>query len=105
MTIQIVCPNCKTSYNLAGDPEGKKVRCKKCETIFTAHVPEATAADVDEVKTPSRSAKAEKEEGDSSQRRSKGKADKKDDESFESKERSRSTSSAPARRVRARDED
>ena len=41
MAIQIVCPNCQTTYNLAEEQSGKRVRCKKCETIFTAELPQA----------------------------------------------------------------
>jgi predicted Zn finger-like uncharacterized protein len=35
MPIQAQCPDCDASYNLADDQEGKKVRCKKCQTAFT----------------------------------------------------------------------
>jgi predicted Zn finger-like uncharacterized protein len=34
MPIQTNCPQCDASYNLADDQDGKKVRCKKCQTIF-----------------------------------------------------------------------
>lgn len=35
MAITINCPNCQTSYSLADSVAGKKVRCKKCEEIFS----------------------------------------------------------------------
>src|SRR5712692_1595742 len=41
MAIQIVCPNCRTTYNVAEEQTGKKVRCKKCEAVFTAELPQA----------------------------------------------------------------
>ncbi len=38
MTIRMNCPACKTSINVAEEKRGRKVRCRKCEEIFT--VPE-----------------------------------------------------------------
>ncbi len=40
MPIQAVCPECRSVYQLADQQGGKKVRCKKCEAVFT--VPEAS---------------------------------------------------------------
>lgn len=43
--MKIICPNCQTSYTLSADaigPEGRKVRCKRCGTVWHA-MPEAEA--------------------------------------------------------------
>ena len=39
MAIKIVCPNCQTTYNLAEEQAGKKVRCKQCEAVITVGPP------------------------------------------------------------------
>ncbi len=39
MPIRINCPACKTPNNVADDKRGRKVRCRKCEKIFS--VPDA----------------------------------------------------------------
>jgi len=36
MTKQIVCPQCHTTYTIPEEQDGKKVKCKKCATVFTA---------------------------------------------------------------------
>src|SRR5262245_9927078 len=37
MSIQIACPGCGHDYNLSDALQGKKIRCKKCEEIFTVN--------------------------------------------------------------------
>src|SRR5713101_6208880 len=34
MAIRIICPDCQTTYHLADEYAGKKVRCKKCAAMF-----------------------------------------------------------------------
>jgi len=34
MPIHAVCPECRSAYDLAEEQRGKKVRCKKCATVF-----------------------------------------------------------------------
>jgi predicted Zn finger-like uncharacterized protein len=53
MAIQIVCPKCQTTYTIGEEQAGKKVRCKKCDTVFTAELPDVKAAE--ERVTPRRS--------------------------------------------------
>ena len=36
MSIHTTCPECRTSLTLADSPAGKKVRCSRCNTTFTA---------------------------------------------------------------------
>jgi predicted Zn finger-like uncharacterized protein len=36
MSIKTICPECQTTYQLADQQAGKKVRCKQCQTIFMA---------------------------------------------------------------------
>jgi predicted Zn finger-like uncharacterized protein len=47
MTMQIICPSCQTTYNIADAQADKKVRCKKCQTVF-----QAVALPVAEVEPP-----------------------------------------------------
>jgi predicted Zn finger-like uncharacterized protein len=35
MPVRTSCPDCATSYTLADDQRGKKVRCKNCQAVFT----------------------------------------------------------------------
>jgi predicted Zn finger-like uncharacterized protein len=44
MAIKTVCPECQTVYQLADQQAGKKVRCKNCETVFTAEAPSRQTA-------------------------------------------------------------
>src|SRR5437899_8471075 len=34
MPLQIICPLCKTTYRVADGSQGRRVRCKRCETSF-----------------------------------------------------------------------
>ncbi len=34
MPIKAICPECETTYQLADQQAGKKVRCKNCQTVF-----------------------------------------------------------------------
>jgi predicted Zn finger-like uncharacterized protein len=43
MSTRIVCPNCHTFYNATDDQRGRRVRCKQCQAIFHAVVPEDVA--------------------------------------------------------------
>jgi|GEM_PF-2879717 len=36
MAIKTICPECQTTYQLADQQAGKKVRCKNCQAVFTA---------------------------------------------------------------------
>jgi predicted Zn finger-like uncharacterized protein len=39
MSIEAVCPDCDATYNLPDTQRGKKVRCKKCDSVFTVTAP------------------------------------------------------------------
>jgi predicted Zn finger-like uncharacterized protein len=39
MPIYAVCPECQSTYDLADDQRGKKVRCKKCQAVFEVGAP------------------------------------------------------------------
>jgi predicted Zn finger-like uncharacterized protein len=41
MTTPIVCPKCQTTYQVADAQLGRKVLCKKCQTVFLADLPTA----------------------------------------------------------------
>ena len=45
MSIQIACPGCGHDYNLSDALQGKKIRCKKCEEIFTVNGAAKSVAD------------------------------------------------------------
>ncbi len=47
MAIEALCPTCGAVFNLKDEFEGKKVRCKKCEQIFTVNGSKAEARDDD----------------------------------------------------------
>jgi len=47
MPLQISCPHCDASFNVADTMSGKKVRCKSCQEIFV--VKESRAPEVEEV--------------------------------------------------------
>src|SRR3989442_9138147 len=36
MAMQIHCPHCNTTYTIPEEQNGKKVKCKKCDTVFVA---------------------------------------------------------------------
>ncbi len=36
MPIHVACPECRSTYDLVDDQQGKKVRCKKCQFVFIA---------------------------------------------------------------------
>src|SRR6266446_3428519 len=36
MPIHVACPECRSTYDLVDDQQGKKVRCKKCQFVFVA---------------------------------------------------------------------
>src|SRR5438874_8800858 len=36
MAKQIACPQCQAAYAIPEEQIGKRVKCKKCETVFTA---------------------------------------------------------------------
>src|SRR5438876_903141 len=40
-SMKITCPQCDAVLTLADELEGKKVRCKRCQEILVAEVPEA----------------------------------------------------------------
>ena len=47
--MQIVCPNCRTSYGVtptALGPAGRNVRCAKCKEVWLAKPEEAVVAHV-----------------------------------------------------------
>jgi predicted Zn finger-like uncharacterized protein len=44
MAIKSVCPECETVYQLVDSQAGKKVRCKKCDTVFTVEAPSRPTA-------------------------------------------------------------
>ena len=49
--MQIVCPNCKTSYQLADTAigaNGRAVRCMRCQTLWRAMPPAIPAPAADE---------------------------------------------------------
>src|SRR3982751_1000851 len=49
--MQIVCPNCTTSYQIADTAvgnNGRSVRCVRCQTVWHAAPPAAAAPGVDE---------------------------------------------------------
>jgi predicted Zn finger-like uncharacterized protein len=41
MPVVIACPNCQTKLRVPEDVLGKKVKCSKCDTAFTAEAPES----------------------------------------------------------------
>jgi predicted Zn finger-like uncharacterized protein len=89
MAIEALCPTCGAVFNLNDDYEGKKVRCKKCEQIFTVGGEKAAARDDDKgVKSQVATAPAKKRAKDD---------DDDDDE--------RSTKSKRAAAKRSRDDD
>jgi predicted Zn finger-like uncharacterized protein len=45
MPIHVVCPECRSAYDLIDDQRGKKVRCKKCQVVFTAGASQARRED------------------------------------------------------------
>jgi predicted Zn finger-like uncharacterized protein len=53
MSIEAVCPDCDATYNLPDAQRGKKVRCKKCDSVFTVTAP---------ARKPSRRADADEED-------------------------------------------
>src|SRR5205823_6195447 len=44
MAVTVSCPGCRTTYPVAEDLLGKKIRCKKCQETFTAAAPKAAVA-------------------------------------------------------------
>jgi predicted Zn finger-like uncharacterized protein len=62
MAIEALCPTCGAVFNLKDEYEGKKVRCKKCEQIFTVAAGKAADRDDDRgsVKTKADDAPARK---------------------------------------------
>src|SRR5207302_6755673 len=36
MAMQIICPQCQSTYSVPETQDGKRVKCKKCETVFVA---------------------------------------------------------------------
>ncbi len=44
MAIQVICPDCQTTYRLADEYTGKKVRCKKCAAMFMVELPSEAGA-------------------------------------------------------------
>jgi len=57
MSIRVRCPGCDTEYALADQQAGKKVRCKKCETVIA--VKAAPEADAPPAKRPASAVRAE----------------------------------------------
>ncbi|HEY1861798.1 MAG TPA: trypsin-like peptidase domain-containing protein, partial [Gemmataceae bacterium] len=49
MPLHVVCPECRSAYDLADEQRGKKVRCKKCANVFVAEA-EAKPARVEAVR-------------------------------------------------------
>jgi predicted Zn finger-like uncharacterized protein len=43
MPLQIRCPTCQTAYALTDEQAGKKIRCRKCDTVFPASAVVGTA--------------------------------------------------------------
>jgi predicted Zn finger-like uncharacterized protein len=60
MAIEALCPTCGAVFNLKDEYEGKKVRCKKCEQIFTVGGEKAAARDDRGVKSKADAAPAKK---------------------------------------------
>jgi len=44
MAVSVTCPGCGTSYPVADDLLGKKIRCKKCQETFVAAAAKVGAA-------------------------------------------------------------
>jgi serine protease Do len=57
MTIRVRCPGCNTEYALTDQLAGKKVRCKKCDTVIA--VKAAPKADAPPAKRPTSALRAE----------------------------------------------
>jgi predicted Zn finger-like uncharacterized protein len=65
MAIEALCPTCGAVFNLKDEYEGKKVRCKKCEQIFTVGGGKSADRDDDRgVKTKADAKKSARDDDD-----------------------------------------
>src|SRR5258708_7715484 len=79
MPIQAQCPDCDASYNLADDQEGKKVRCRKCQTTFTVGGSKPRRAERFEKAAPTRPARGTTAKSAPEPRRRRDRDDEEDD--------------------------
>jgi predicted Zn finger-like uncharacterized protein len=87
-TIEAMCPTCGAVFNLKADYQGKKVRCKKCENIFTVGGGKTTLKTG--VQTQVATSKGDDEEEDTSSRKGRAVAKRgRDDDDDDDDDRSR----------------
>src|SRR5947209_504171 len=60
MAVEALCPTCGAVFNLSEEYAGKKMRCKKCEHVFTVAGAKGRPREDDEAVQPDRGAVSSK---------------------------------------------